>query len=79
MRKHSARKPINLRHAVLRAGALALLCGGMLATAEAAQVVVYQETFETDGEGTRWTSIGRGVSEDPAVTQALVGASDGST
>ena len=66
MRKNSTRKPINLKHAVLRAGALALLCSGMLATAEAAQVVIHQEAFETDGEGTRWTSIGAGVSEDPA-------------
>lgn len=66
MRKHSPGKPCKLKHAVLRAGALALLCGGMVATADAAQVVVHQETFETDGEGVRWTSIGRGVSEDPA-------------
>ena len=66
MRKYSAGKPTNLKHAVLRAGALVLLAVGMLATAEAAQVVVHQELFETDGEGTRWTSIGAGVSEDPA-------------
>jgi hypothetical protein len=66
MRKHSTGKPCKLKHAVLRAGALALLCGGMVAVADAAQVVVYDELFETDGEGTRWTSIGAGVSEDPA-------------
>ena len=42
------------------------VAGGMLATADAAQVIVYQERFETNGEGTRWTSIGAGVSEDPA-------------
>lgn len=65
MRKNSTRKPINLKHAVLRAGALALLCSGMLAAAEAAQVVIHQEAFETDGEGSRWISIGAGVSEDP--------------
>src|SRR4026208_985480 len=66
MRNHSAEKSTNLIHALLLAGALALLSGGLFATAEAAQVVIYQERFETDGEGTRWTSIGSGVGEHPA-------------
>jgi hypothetical protein len=49
----------------------------MLATAQAAQVIVYQERFETDGEGTRWTSVGRGVSEDPASGPAFWGLNYG--
>jgi hypothetical protein len=56
---------------------LALLSGSMFVTAKAAQVIVYQETFETDGEGTRWTSIGRGVSEDPASGPAFWGLNYG--
>ena len=49
----------------VRFGALALMYGWSALFA-AAQVIVYQERFETDGEGTRWVSEGRGVSEDPA-------------
>jgi len=74
MQTHSARTPTNLKRAVLWTGALALL---VVATAEAAQIVVYQESFETDGEGTRWTSIGRGVSEDPASGPAFWGLNYG--
>jgi hypothetical protein len=66
MRKYSAGKRINFNHAFLLAGAWTLLSGGVPVTTEAAQVVIYQECFETDGEGTRWISIGSGVSEDPA-------------
>jgi hypothetical protein len=77
MRKHSEGKLANLKQTVLRAGALALLAAGMLGTADAAQVVVFQERFETDGEGTRWISIGGGVSEDPASGPAFWGLNYG--
>src|SRR5215475_8104069 len=77
MRKHSAGNPTHFKHLVFWTAAWALLSGVMFATVEAAQVIVYQERFETDGEGTRWTSIGRGVSEDPASGPAFWGLNYG--
>ncbi len=77
MQKQLARRIPGFKQAFFRAGALALLSGSLFATAEAAQTIVYQENFETDGEGVRWTSIGRGVSEDPLSGPAFWGLNYG--
>jgi hypothetical protein len=73
----AAAKLSYLKQAATRVGAWALLSGLLLAPTQAAQVIVYQERFEDDGEGTRWISIGRGVSEDPASGPAFWGLNYG--
>ena len=55
----------------------AVAVSGLIVSTYAAQVVVYQEGFETEGEGVRWTSIGSGVSEDPASGPAFWGLNFG--
>ena len=61
----------------VRHGALTLVLAWTTFFTQAAQVVLYQERFETEGEGTRWTSEGRGVSEDPASGPAFWGLNFG--
>ena len=57
----------------VRCGTLALMIGWAALSAQAAQIILYQERFETEGEGTRWVSEGRGVSENPASGPAFWG------
>lgn len=44
----------------LRVGLSSLVIGWSVLAASAAQVILYQERFETEGEGTRWVTEGRG-------------------
>ncbi len=68
---------VGLKRALFRVGLGAVAACCFLTAAHAAQVVIHQEGFETDGEGVRWTSIGRGVSEDPASGPAFWGLNYG--
>lgn len=54
------RSEVGFTRAVLRGALGAFAAVGFLSCAQAAQVVVYQEGFETDGEGVRYVTQGRG-------------------